>query len=481
VPSTADWRNMEFGLGSDSPGPVGPRSGFLRILQRTAARHGGHLASGLVALTAFALGAWSAPRGVPPIALALLGSMVLALVVSLHLERLALRPLATAATLLDALRRGDYAHRARTRAMPNPSLELLREVNQLAQHLEDERRRREETQALLQSLIERVDVAVLAFDENARLVWWNPAAERVFRSKLRNGVAAQAIGAESFLSGPSERSVHLDGFAPQAAFELRRGVFRRGGERYQFVLLSSAERVRRQEERSAWQRLVRVLGHEVNNTLAPIQSLAGTCRGLLQDDRVEHLPAVLRALDAVEHRAGALGRFIAQFASLARLPEPTFAPIDLGVTLRRLAALDQRCPIDVSCRGSLPVVADAALLEQALTNILRNAVDAAVTTDGRVGVNWDIDDENVCLSIVDEGPGVTNPDNLFVPLFTTKSGGSGIGLVLARNIVEAHGGYLTLENRKGAKGCIATLQLPKAPPPAATTAAPPPADTTRAP
>ncbi len=356
---------------------------------------------------------------------------------------------------------GIYTHRARVDIATGPLAELLAEVNLLARHLADESLRAKETAALLEQVVQRVDVALLAFDEPGALAWWNPAAERVLSGRLAAGVTAASLGAEDWLTGPAERAVTIPGQASSAAWELRRGVFRREGARFHFVLLASLRRVRREEERAAWQRLLRVVGHEVNNTLAPIQSMAATCATMLRDDGAPAIADVLRALEVVEQRAGSLGRFIAEYARLARLPTPVLAPIELGPHLRRVAAMEERCPVEVlGQRQELTVNADSALLEQALVNLVRNAAEAASVTRGKVLIEWHADGDEAVISIVDEGRGIENPDNLFVPLFSTKAGGSGIGLVLARNILAAHGGDVRLTNRAHASGCIARVSLP---------------------
>jgi two-component system nitrogen regulation sensor histidine kinase NtrY len=418
---------------------------------------------GSLGALAFTLGVFAGeePRWVLGVAGVLV--VVAASALGLRLQAAAFRPLATAANVLDALRHGDYMHRARTDSVRGPVASLLGEVNELASHLDAERRRGEETSALLESLIQRLDVALLAFDECDALVWWNPAAEGVFRARLRVGSPAEAFDAASLLCGPSERSVTLSDQESSRAWELRRGVFHRGGQRYRFVLLSSAQRVRREEERGAWQRLVRVLGHEVNNTLTPIQSMAATCRDLLTDEatRGDQLPRVLRALGVMEQRSASLAHFIAEFARLARLPEPIPIPMDLAEHVRRIASLDTRCPVRLVGAGGLDVLADPPLLEQALINLIRNAIDGTAPRAGQVMIDWQAEPERVVLSIVDEGPGISNPDNLFVPLFSTKPGGSGIGLVLARNIIEAHGGQLQLTNRLDGLGCVARVSLPR--------------------
>jgi signal transduction histidine kinase len=208
-----------------------------------------------------------------------------------------------------------------------------------------------------------------------------------------------------------------------------------------------------------------VLGHEVNNTLAPIQSLAATCRGLLADDATSSLPQVLAALEVMEQRSASLGRFISEFARLARLPQPRLEPLELGLLVRRVVALDGRCPVHVAGHATLEIPGDGPLLEQALVNLIRNAIDASLARRGEVTVSYHAEPDAAIITILDDGAGVANPDNLFVPLFSTKPQGSGIGLVLARNIVEAHGGQLRLDNRVSASGCIARVTLPRSPRP----------------
>jgi nitrogen fixation/metabolism regulation signal transduction histidine kinase len=415
---------------------------------------------GVAVAAAFALGAAAAHGG----GLAALGcaaaAIGLGVVVARRVERGIARPLGTAANVLEAMRRGDYSHRARTDVALGPIADLLIELNLLTDHLAGERTRASETAALLQQVVQRVDVALFAFHERGVLEWWNPAAERLLAGRLAAGATAASLGVEDWLTGPSERAVTVPGHAASAGWELRRGAFRREGARFHFVLLASLRRVRREEERAAWQRLLRVVGHEVNNTLTPIQSMAATCTAMLRDDGAAAIADVLRALEVIAQRAGSLGRFIGEYARLARLPTPVLAPIELGSHVRRVAAMETLCPVEVLAGRDLTVHADGALLEQALVNLVRNAAEAARARDGKVAIDWQAEGDEAVITIVDDGPGIENPDNLFVPLFSTKPGGSGIGLVLARNILEAHGGDVRLANRARVSGCIARVTIP---------------------
>jgi two-component system nitrogen regulation sensor histidine kinase NtrY len=380
--------------------------------------------------------------------------------VATRAARAFVRPLRTAANVVEAMRRGDFTHRARTDVAQGAVADLLAEVNLLASHLADERTRAVETAALLEQVVGRMDVALLAFNEETALAWWNPAAERLLAGKLATGASAASLGVEDWLVGSLERAVTVPGQAASGGWELRRGVFRREGERFQFVLLASLRRVRREEERAAWQRLLRVVGHEVNNTLTPIQSMSATCAMMLRDDGAAAIDDLLRALEVIEQRAGSLGRFIAEYARLARLPSPVLAPIEIGSHLRRVAAMETRCPVEVLTGRDVTVNADGALLEQALVNLIKNAAEAASAAGGKVAIDWQAEGDELVITIVDDGLGIENPDNLFVPLFSTKPGGSGIGLVLARNILEAHGGDVRLANRVRARGCIVRVTLP---------------------
>jgi nitrogen fixation/metabolism regulation signal transduction histidine kinase len=386
--------------------------------------------------------------------------------VAFALRELVVRPLRTVSNLLAALREEDFSFRARG-ADPEDALGLaLYEVNALADTLREERLGALEATALLRKVMEEIDVAVFTFDPRHELVLVNAAGARLLGQPPERliGRRADELNLEPALA--VEARAVLDLALPGAGgrWEVSGGTFRQGGVPHRLLVLTDVSRALREEERAAWQRLIRVLGHELNNSLAPIRSLADSLKSLIareprpadwQDD-------AQRGLGVIASRADALSRFMEAYGRLARLPPPRFDPVDLDALVRRVAGLESRVPVEVRPGPALIVRADGAQLEQLLINLLKNAAEASADTGGRVAVGWVASGDRLEVHVDDEGHGLPPTANLFVPFFTTKPGGSGIGLVLSRQIAEAHGGTLVLENRADARGCRARLRLPLA-------------------
>ncbi|MGE0452006.1 MAG: PAS domain-containing sensor histidine kinase [Vicinamibacteria bacterium] len=376
------------------------------------------------------------------------------------------RPLQTLANLLFALREGDFSFRARGSRGDDALGEVTVEVNALATTLREQRLGALEATALLRKVMDEIDVAVFAFDGERRLRLANHAGERLLAQPVERllGRDAGELGLEEALRGEAAQVLELTLPGGAGRFEAHRGTFRQGGLPHQLLVLTNLSRALREEERQAWQRLIRVLGHELNNSLAPIRSIAGSLESLVGR---EELPGdwqsdTLRGLGVIRARSEALSRFMEAYSRLARLPAPQRGPVEAGVLVRRVAGLETRVAVAVEPGPQITLQADPDQLEQLLINLVKNAAEAAVETGGGVRVSWATQRRARHVEIVvdDEGPGLTSTANLFVPFFTTKPGGSGIGLVLCRQIAEAHGGSLQLENRKGARGCRARLRLP---------------------
>ncbi|HEX6925974.1 MAG TPA: ATP-binding protein [Longimicrobiaceae bacterium] len=375
------------------------------------------------------------------------------------------RPLQTLANLLGALREGDFSIRARG-ARGDDALGLAQlEVNTLAETLREQRLGAQEATALLRTVMAEIDVAILAFDEQQRVRLANRAAEDLLGQPAARlmGRRASDVELESCLSGVAPRTFSGSFAGRSGRWELRRSEFRQGGLPHQLVVLSDVSRALREEERAAWQRLTRVLSHEINNSLTPIQSIAGSLLDLV---RQEPLPAdaaedLRQGLGVIRSRAASLGRFLSSYARLTRLPPPSSVPIDVRPWIHRVAALESRVPVRVVDGPDLIVTADPDQLDQLLINLLRNAADASLETGGAVTISWSADPDELAIQVLDEGPGLQDSSNLFVPFFTTKPNGSGIGLVLSRQIADAHSGSLTLENRKDGRGCVAEVRIPR--------------------
>ena len=389
------------------------------------------------------------------------------LIVSLVVRERVVRPLQTLSNMLAALREGDFSLRARS-SMADDALTLaLLEVNTLGNTLQAQRLGAMEATALLRTVMAEIDAAIFAFDDTGnQLRLANRAGERLLGVPVERllGRTADALGLEAFLSGDSPRVHDLVFPGRSGRWEVRRTTFRQDGRPHTLVVMSDLSKTLREEELLAWQRLVRVLSHEINNSLTPIKSIAGSLLSILdRNPRPPDADDDLRGgLGIIGSRSEALSRFMSAYALLARLPAPRPGPVDVGIWARRAAGLETRVPVQVLGGPPLIIHADGDQLDQLLINLVRNAADASLETGGCVGVSWTRQDGHVDVEVVDDGPGLAATANLFVPFYTTKPSGTGIGLVLCRQIAEAHGGILSLENRDDGRGCVARLRLPVA-------------------
>lgn len=373
-------------------------------------------------------------------------------------------PLRVVANLLQALREGDYSLRARRARADDALGEVLIELNALGESLKAQRLGALEASALLRRVVAEIDVVILTFDSDDRLQLVNRAGERLLGAAASDliGRSADVLGLGPCLEGDDAQTLDLELPGSRGRWALRRSIFRDEGRPHQLLVLTDLSRTLRQEERVAWQRLIRVLGHELNNSLAPVHSMASTLVGLLdRDPRAGDWESDLRrGLKLIADRSESLSRFVAAYGKLARLPQPRLAAVEVDELVRHVAAMETRMPIQIEGGPRATVRVDRGQIEQLLINLVRNATEAAMECDGAVSIGWNVSGSELEIRVDDSGPGLANTANLFVPFFTTKPEGSGIGLVLSRQIVEAHGGTLTLENRRKAHGCVVRLTVP---------------------
>ena len=398
--------------------------------------------------------------------------LLLWLVLSLALHDQIVRPLQTLTNVVGALREEDYSFRARG-AAPNDAMgELALEINALADILTEQRLQTIEATALLRRVVEEIDAPLFAFDPEHVLRLVNAAGERLLQQPGARllGKTATELELNACFEAANETLVALPYSAPNARWMLRKSSFRQSGVPHTLIVLSDVSRALREEERSAWQKLIRVLGHELNNSLAPIISIAGSLSSRLP---LPELPEAQnadfqRGLCIIESRTAALHRFLQSYRRLAQMPSPTLQHTELRPLMERVAALETRLKVEISPGADLVVMLDADLIEQMLINLVRNAVDAALeqAQSAKAGdapsvrMRWEQANGKVTLSVEDNGIGLLNPSNAFVPFYTTKPGGSGIGLVLSQQIAEAHGGAIELANRADARGCRVKVTLP---------------------
>jgi two-component system, NtrC family, nitrogen regulation sensor histidine kinase NtrY len=375
-----------------------------------------------------------------------------------------IRPLQTMSNLLAALREGDYSIRARGARGGNALGEVLLEINSLGETLRLQRLGAFEATALLRTIMSEIDVAVFTFDPKRRLRLVNRAGETLLGRPMDKllGKTADELALNRCLEANEDEPLTLNFAGASGRWGVRRSTFREEGLPHELLVLTDLSRTLREEERRAWQRIVRVLGHEMNNSLAPIKSLAASLESLMRRNPLppDWKDDASAGLHSIASRADSLSRFLQAYTRLTKLPPPQKQHVDLGELVQRVVDLEPRLNVKVMPGPKTVIRADAAQIEQALINLVHNAVDAALETHGEVSIGWREKEDAVEIFVQDEGPGIMNPANLFVPFFTTKPEGSGIGLPLSRQIAEAHGGSLALTNRKGGKGAEALLQLP---------------------
>ena len=376
-------------------------------------------------------------------------------------------PLRTLSNLLGAMREGDYSLRARGACRDDAMGEVMWEVNALGQYLREQRLGEMEATALLRRVMAQIEVAMFGFDSDQRLRLVNENGKRLLGQTEEQSIGRPAVelGLGQCLEGATPRVVDLMLPGGVGRWELRRGHYRDKGVSHEILFLSDLTRTLHEEERLAWRRLIQILRHEINNSLTPIQSVAHSLQALVdKEPRPKDWQEDLQGgLAIIAERSEELGRFIASYSALTRLPEPSFQEMDVAAWVQHVVAVETRMKVTVIAGPDLMIHADRGQLEQLLINILANAVEASLQTrpegDGRVEVGWQADDRQFLLWVDDDGPGFDPTKDPFVPFYTTKPKGSGIGLALSRQIAEAHAGYLTLDRRVD-QGCRACLRLP---------------------
>lgn len=406
---------------------------------------------------------WQQQVSTAPALLLLFCLLIYLLLIAASLVEGMMRPLQTLSNVVSSLREGDYSFRARGAGTRDAFGELAGEINALADLLQKQRVRSLEATALLARILEVMHAPLFAFDREDMLQLVNNAGAQLLGRPLARcfGHSARELGLDGLLAS-SDQSIHSIGAKP-SRWLMRKALFRQEGVPHTLLLLADVSQPLQEEEQIAWKRLIRVLGHELSNSLAPIKSIAGSL--LARAETISSDETTIRdfrrGLSVVESRADALHRFVQSYRLLAQLPPPSLKPVQAGPLLERVALLEQRVPVHVDAGPAVVLNADPDQLEQMFINLLTNAVDASLGNGAKpVRVGWRIAESSLIVGIEDSGMGIANTENLFVPFYTTKPKGSGVGLALAQQIARAHGGEIRLVNREDAPGARAIIHLP---------------------
>src|SRR5262252_9541111 len=295
-------------------------------------------------------------------------------------------PLQTLSNLLGALREGDFSVRGRSPRPDDALGEVMREVNTLGSTLREQRLGAMEATTLLRTVMREIAVAIFAFDENQRLRLVNRAGERLLAGPAERllGQTAADLQMEACLDGPPVTTLQTVFPGGAGRWGVRRTGIREHGMPLELVVISDLTQALSEQELQAWQRLVRVLGHELNNSLAPIKSIAGS---LLSMMRREPPPEdwkddMQRGLSVITSRSESLSRFIGAYARLAKLPRPQLQPLDVSALVERAVSFETRVPVSIVPGPPVTVPGDPDQLEQVVINLLRNAADAVLEAGG---------------------------------------------------------------------------------------------------
>ncbi|SFD52768.1 sensor histidine kinase [Pseudoalteromonas denitrificans] len=368
--------------------------------------------------------------------------------------------------LLDAMIQGDYSLRARSSEGDSALNELVDSVNSLAKRLTKQRIESIESQFLLQTVIKHIDVATIALNSKNKLVFINPAAKKLlqFSSHTTEEVTLKQLEQLNLFKAGESKVMNLTFGQQQGKFNVHMEEFREAGKQHKLLFLTDVSSLLRIEERNAWQSLVRVISHEINNSLAPIASISETLKRLMsrQHNIEVHKENLVDGLTIIAQRTNNLKDFVNSYKQIAQLPEPKKSNIYILELLNKIIPLYQNSHIDIQTKDDMALFIDPVQIEQVLINLIKNAVESIKSThkEGKIEVSWQVVQDRFQLLIKDQGAGISNPDNLFVPFYTTKKQGSGIGLVLCRQILEVHSGRLSLSNCTDQSGCLATVELP---------------------
>jgi two-component system nitrogen regulation sensor histidine kinase NtrY len=355
--------------------------------------------------------------------------------------------LAAVAVQLDSLANEEFTVWQLAKYKKGRVAELKHDLHSIAKRIMHKRQEYAQNENFIFEFINELNLPVVVLDSQEQVYHHNSAASHYYQK-------ASLVGASLSELGLNQQDHKWQLNHNNQRYKVSSHSFARGPRNYRLLVYISIEQSLRSNEKEAWQKLVRVLNHEVRNSLTPIYSMAQSLQEITEPEN--ELAHTMQSV--IEKRAEHLLGFVASYSKLSQLPKANLAAIQVTDFVKRLQALFPAVTIQVKANGAL--WCDSEQLEQALLNLVKNAEQAnALTKQNEVLVviskpqNWHIE-------VYDKGEGIKSFDNLFVPFYSTKPEGSGIGLVLSRELIRNQGGELTLSNRLDESGAVACIALP---------------------
>ncbi len=385
------------------------------------------------------------------------------------------------ANLLEAIAEGDYTLRSKVTNDKDELTEVKQLLNTLTDRLATQSLEIKESQLLLDNVISHIDVAIVATDADFNLTFANPTACQLFtiENEKLDQLHIRDLGLKQPIQVGVKYAVELTHTEQAKTCHIYSVSYTHYGQQHYLLFISDIQRILMDKERDAWQKLHRVLSHEINNSLTPISSISNTLLNLIpasaennQSTETPPAPSPLeKGLQVIKSRADSLHAFIDRFQRISRLPPPDKKPFCLTQLINKCIPLFTSSQVTLHNQQSVEVFADPVQLEQVLMNLLRNAEEAMIHAKDDlidhpekapsrcIDIYVARQGNQVTIIIDDQGSGISNPDNLFVPYYSTKPGGSGIGLVLCRQIAFNHNGDLSIKNRDNTQGARAVLTI----------------------
>jgi len=351
---------------------------------------------------------------------------------------------------LEAVHNDDYCQYAKPAFSAGKVIEFHQDLENLSSHLQLLKSRYDQHIFLVYRLIEQLDSPILVFNQQPQLTYANGAFNELFPQpwQIYRNSSPGLLGLEFVENKWRFKEKQLD-----SKWQIRHSEFIDKGETHQLLAFVNIESVLRQSQLSAWQQLIRVLGHEIHNSLTPVSALAQGLSLKAQGDREK------QALNVITERCQHLQDFVSRYASITKPFHLNCQMLVVANIAERIQGLLKDINLDVELKMER-FWADPAFIEQVLLNLIKNA-DEASKPGEKIKLRFSESANTSLIEIIDNGHGFANLDNLFVPLYSTKQNGQGIGLSFCRNIIEHHKGTIKLVNNTGVPGVTVSISLPK--------------------